>query len=71
MLRSASVFLTKLITGVNPVWVDCEPQSAKLRVYFANHGSHLDFATLWAALPRRRASAPVPWPRATTGAAPG
>ncbi|HEY2572998.1 MAG TPA: lysophospholipid acyltransferase family protein [Verrucomicrobiaceae bacterium] len=52
MLRSASVFLTKLITGVNPVWVDCERNSDKLRVYFANHGSHLDFATLWAALPK-------------------
>ncbi len=51
MLRSFSVFLTKLITGVNPVWVDCEQHSEKLRVYFANHGSHLDFATLWAALP--------------------
>lgn len=51
MLRSASVFLTKLITGVNPVWVDSEQNSDKLRVYFANHGSHLDFATLWAALP--------------------
>ncbi|MCE9519153.1 MAG: 1-acyl-sn-glycerol-3-phosphate acyltransferase [Verrucomicrobia bacterium] len=51
MLRSASVFLTKLITGVNPVWVDCQQHSDKLRVYFANHGSHLDFATLWAALP--------------------
>ncbi len=52
MLRSASVFLTKLITGANPVWVDCEAHSMKLRVYFANHGSHLDFATLWAALPK-------------------
>src|SRR5689334_5184079 len=52
MFRSISVFLTKLITGANPVWVDCERNSDKLRVYFANHGSHLDFATLWAALPR-------------------
>lgn len=52
MLRSASVFLTKLLTGANPVWVGCEAQSDKLRVYFANHGSHLDFATLWAALPK-------------------
>jgi 1-acyl-sn-glycerol-3-phosphate acyltransferase len=51
MLRSAAVFLTKLITGVNPVWVDCAQQTNRLRVYFANHGSHLDFATLWAALP--------------------
>lgn len=52
MLRAALVFLTKLITGASPVWVDCESHSTKLRVYFANHGSHLDFATLWAALPK-------------------
>lgn len=51
MLRSAAVLLTRLITGVNPVWMGCSPESAGLRVYFANHGSHLDFATLWAALP--------------------
>ena len=27
MLRSTSVFLTSLITGVNPVWVDCEREA--------------------------------------------
>jgi 1-acyl-sn-glycerol-3-phosphate acyltransferase len=51
MLRSAAVFLTKLITGTRPVWQGCDPSCMALRVYFANHGSHLDFATLWAALP--------------------
>ncbi|MDB6140840.1 MAG: Acyltransferase [Verrucomicrobiaceae bacterium] len=51
MLRSASVLLTRLITGVNPVWVDCDAAADRLRVYFANHSSHLDFATLWASLP--------------------
>ena len=51
MLRATAVILTKLITGANAVWVDCEPRADRLRVYFANHGSHLDFATLWAALP--------------------
>ena len=51
MLRSAAVFLTKLITGTRPVWQGCDPSCRALRVYFANHGSHLDFATLWAALP--------------------
>jgi 1-acyl-sn-glycerol-3-phosphate acyltransferase len=51
MLRSLAVLLTRLITGANAVWVDCEPASDNLRLYFANHGSHLDFATLWAALP--------------------
>ena len=51
MLRSTAVFLTRLITGANAVWVDCAPSTERLRLYFANHGSHLDFATLWAALP--------------------
>ena len=52
MLRETAVLMTRLITGANPVWVDCDAASSALRVYFANHGSHLDFATLWAALPR-------------------
>lgn len=51
MLRAASVLATKIITGANAVWVDCAPETDRLRVYFANHGSHLDFATLWASLP--------------------
>ena len=51
MLRSTCVLFTRLITGANAVWVNCAPDSRNLRVYFANHGSHLDFATLWAALP--------------------
>jgi 1-acyl-sn-glycerol-3-phosphate acyltransferase len=61
MLRSAAVVLTRLITGANAVWVDCEPRHDRLRIYFANHGSHLDFATLWAALPleARKRTRPV------------
>ena len=51
MLRPAAVFLTKLTTGTRPVWQGCDPLCKALRVYFANHGSHLDFATLRAALP--------------------
>ncbi len=51
MLRPASAFLTKLITGVNAQWRGCPPAPDRLRIYFANHGSHLDFATLWACLP--------------------
>lgn len=51
MLRPTAALLTRLVTGVNATWVDCEPRSDRLRVYFANHGSHLDFAALWASLP--------------------
>jgi len=61
MMKSAAVVLTRLITGANAVWVDCEPRADRLRLYFANHGSHLDFATLWAVLPEaaRRRTRPV------------
>lgn len=41
----------RLISGVQVHWVDCEP-SARQRVYFANHTSHLDAVVLWAALPK-------------------
>ena len=52
MLRPTAVLLTKLITGANAQWINCERERDCLRIYFANHGSHLDFATLWAALPK-------------------
>lgn len=52
MLRSLAVFLTKLVTGANAQWEGCDKDKHCLRIYFANHGSHLDFATLWAALPK-------------------
>lgn len=52
LMRSTAVFLTRLITGANAMWLDCPAHTNQLRVYFANHGSHLDFATLWAALPK-------------------
>ena len=43
--------LIRLVSGANASWVGCEPDPDRLRVYFANHGSHLDFAALWSALP--------------------
>lgn len=40
----------KLITGIRAVWHGCPPAGSRPRVYFANHGSHLDFVALWSAL---------------------
>ena len=51
LLRGFIIGFVKVITGVNAVWLDEEPPAPRLRVYFANHGSHLDFATVYAALP--------------------
>ena len=43
-------FSAKLISGARPRWFNCEA-SARQRIYFANHTSHLDLLVLWAALP--------------------
>jgi len=40
----------RVITGASPRWVGCLPDP-RPRVYFANHSSHLDGPTIWAALP--------------------
>lgn len=45
-------WLIRLVTGVQCRWIGCEPV-ARQRIYFANHGSHLDGPTIWASLPHR------------------
>lgn len=61
LCRSFCAGLVKTITGAGVIWHGCPPESAKPRVYFANHGSHLDFVTIWAALPPslRKVTRPV------------
>lgn len=54
------VFLAKALFGAYPRWIGTRPEPRQ-RIYFANHGSHLDTVTLWAALPPelRRRTRPV------------
>lgn len=54
------VIFTRLMFGAYPRWIGVQPEPRQ-RVYFANHGSHLDTVTLWAALPPalRRRTRPV------------
>jgi 1-acyl-sn-glycerol-3-phosphate acyltransferase len=52
VIRSALIFLVRLITGASVLWRGGRTPPTGVRVYFANHGSHLDFVTLWAALPK-------------------
>jgi 1-acyl-sn-glycerol-3-phosphate acyltransferase len=52
MLRSVFILFIRVLTGASALWQGCDPRDKKLRIYFANHGSHLDFVTLWAALPK-------------------
>lgn len=42
--------LTKALTGARILWQGCAPAVGP-RVYYANHGSHGDFALIWACLP--------------------
>ncbi|MCB2155204.1 1-acyl-sn-glycerol-3-phosphate acyltransferase [bacterium] len=44
-------FTARLLTGVTPRWVGCEPEHGP-RIYYANHSSHLDPLMIWACLPR-------------------
>ena len=52
LLRALLILLTRFIVGGHARWVGTAP-SATQRIYFANHGSHLDTIVLWAALPGR------------------
>jgi 1-acyl-sn-glycerol-3-phosphate acyltransferase len=44
------IALTRFLVGGHPRWQGTGPADRQ-RVYFANHGSHLDTILLWAALP--------------------
>lgn len=59
-IAAALVALVRLLVGAYPRWHGSQP-SPRQRIYFANHGSHLDTLTLWAALPAalRRTTRPV------------
>ena len=51
MIAPLVVAAARLLSGAQARWAGCAP-SARQRIYFANHTSHLDFVVLWAALPR-------------------
>ena len=40
----------RLVTGAQVEW-HCDANSARPRIYFANHASHLDAVLIWSALP--------------------
>lgn len=60
MIRQAIIAATRFVVGGHPNWIGSEP-SSRQRIYFANHGSHLDTILLWSALPDdlRRTTHPV------------
>jgi 1-acyl-sn-glycerol-3-phosphate acyltransferase len=56
MIGAIIIGITRFLVGGTGLWLGCAP-SARQRIYFANHSSHLDTIILWAAMPpdlRRR-----------------
>jgi 1-acyl-sn-glycerol-3-phosphate acyltransferase len=43
-------FIIRVLVGATPRWIGCRPTPA-LRIYYANHTSHMDTLALWCALP--------------------
>ena len=52
MIDHILIGLARFLVGGRPEWLGTQP-SLKQRIYFANHGSHLDTILLWAAIPTR------------------
>jgi 1-acyl-sn-glycerol-3-phosphate acyltransferase len=52
MIDDILVGLARFLVGGRPEWVGTKP-SRRQRIYFANHGSHLDTVLLWAAMPKQ------------------
>jgi 1-acyl-sn-glycerol-3-phosphate acyltransferase len=52
VIELALIGLTRFLVGGRPHWQGTIP-SDRQRIYYANHGSHLDTVLLWAALPKR------------------
>ena len=50
MIAGFLATIARWISGATALWVDCQP-SARQRIYYANHTSHLDFVVLWSVLP--------------------
>ncbi|MFD2236539.1 lysophospholipid acyltransferase family protein [Aureimonas populi] len=51
MIDDMLVGLARFLVGGRPDWIGAQP-SPRQRIYFANHGSHLDTILLWAAMPK-------------------
>ncbi|MBJ3817108.1 1-acyl-sn-glycerol-3-phosphate acyltransferase [Shimwellia pseudoproteus] len=43
--------LCRLLTGVRASWLSPLPEDNQLRIYYANHTSHLDGIVIWASMP--------------------
>ena len=61
---------TRALTGARMLWIGCAP-AATVRVYYANHNSHGDFALIWSCLPDDLRERTRPVAGSTTGSRAG
>ncbi|HET7778023.1 MAG TPA: lysophospholipid acyltransferase family protein [Rudaea sp.] len=50
ILSQSLTLLMRVLVGAQPHWIGSRPSPA-LRIYYANHTSHMDTLALWCALP--------------------
>lgn len=50
LVRALLLGLVRLLVGAHARWLGCAPEPGR-RIYYANHGSHLDTLVITAALP--------------------
>jgi 1-acyl-sn-glycerol-3-phosphate acyltransferase len=50
LLSQSLTLLMRVLVGAQPRWIGSRPSPA-LRIYYANHTSHMDTLALWCALP--------------------
>ena len=50
LLQHLLALIVRVLVGARAQWIGCTPAAA-VRVYYANHTSHMDTIALWCALP--------------------
>ncbi|TXE26744.1 1-acyl-sn-glycerol-3-phosphate acyltransferase [Serratia marcescens] len=43
--------ICRLLTGIRARWLSPVPENTQVRIYYANHSSHLDGIVIWASMP--------------------
>lgn len=51
LVAGCLIRLCRLLTGVRARWLSPVPENTQVRVYYANHSSHLDGIVIWASMP--------------------
>jgi 1-acyl-sn-glycerol-3-phosphate acyltransferase len=51
LVAGCLIRVCRLLTGVRARWLSPVPENTQVRIYYANHSSHLDGIVIWASMP--------------------